>query len=161
MQGRGSDTVWASRQWLELLLQTLCRVHMKKQLCLTFKFLIYIFKYIFFILHMFYFHKKFKIKYNFSGRLFFLFGVHTARYVSDNRDMVTSTSSLSFCTSYFISYLWAELEEMLLCRATFAFGGLVLSLFFLFFFDSFCFSSSKELWLCERSEMKNVYTSCT
>lgn len=49
---------------------------------------------------------------------------------------------------------------MLLRRTAFAFGGLVLLLFFLFFFETFCFSS-EELWLGERSEVKKVYTSCT
>lgn len=43
-----------------------------------------------------------------------------------------------------MSYLWAELEERLLCRTAFAFGGL--SLFFFFLFDNFCFSS-EELWV--------------
>lgn len=43
-----------------------------------------------------------------------------------------------------MSYLWAELEERLLCRTAFAFGGL--SLFFFFLFDTFCFSS-EELWV--------------
>lgn len=49
-------------------------------------------------------------------------------------------------------HLWAELEETLLRRATFAFGGLALSLFFLFFFDIFCFSS-EELQI----QMNNVH----
>lgn len=42
-----------------------------------------------------------------------------------------------------MSHLWAELEERLLWRTAFAFGGL--SLFFFLFFDAFCFSS-EELW---------------
>lgn len=48
---------------------------------------------------------------------------------------------------------------MLLCRAAFVFGGLLLSLFFLFFFDTFWFSS-EELWLSEGTDVK-VYTSFT
>lgn len=56
---------------------------------------------------------------------------------------LTSPLKVSQYNFSFISYLWPELEETLLWRPDFTFGGLELSLFFLFFLDTFFFSSEE------------------
>lgn len=74
-----------------------------------------------------------------------------------NTFQITETFKLILNEKLFtISYLWAELEETLLGLPAFAFGGLELSLFFPFFFDTFWFSS-EELLVGEDQGDKSVH----